>query len=93
MFPTIYSYGIYALAAKKLFPDKTITASLHYLRTNRIKSHTYTEEDLELVKASLVSRIDKIINDQSFAATFNERICSFCDHAASGACRSRSLKT
>jgi len=62
------------LAAKNLFPDKTINASLHYLRTNRVKSHTYTEEDLEIVKVSLLSKIDKIINDQNFSATFNERM-------------------
>lgn len=84
--------GIYALAASQMFPGKTITASLHYLRTNRIKSHTYSEEDLENVKESLINRINNIMNDQNFLPTKNERFCSFCDHAKSGACRNRCCK-
>lgn len=79
--------GIYALAASALFPGKEITASLHYLRTNRLKSHTYSSEDLEVVKVKLIERINKIVQDNNFSPTFNERICSFCDHAQSGACR------
>lgn len=81
--------GIYALAASLIFPDKTITASLHYLRTNRLKSHTFSNEDIDLVKQKLISKIQKIINDNNFLPTKNERICSFCDHASSGACRNR----
>lgn len=78
--------GIYALAASVIFPDKNITASLHYLRSGRLKSHTYSQEDLEYVKETLVKRINKIMNDGNFIPTKNERICSFCDHARSGAC-------
>lgn len=84
--------GIYALAVSALFPSKNITASLHYLRTNRLKSHTYSEEDLLFVKESLIKRIQKILNDSNFTPTSNERMCSFCDHAESGACRSRRNK-
>ena len=78
--------GIYALAASIEFPDKEITASLHYLRTNRLKSHTYTAEDLENVKVMLLNKINRIMNDSNFTPTSNERICSFCDHGKSGAC-------
>lgn len=78
--------GIYALAASVMFPGKTITAALHYLRTNRLKAHTYSEEDLEVIKQKLIDRILVILNDQNFSPTFNERICSFCDHSQSGAC-------
>lgn len=84
--------GIYALAASILFPGKIITASLHYLRTNRLKSHTYSAEDLNNVKEVLIKKINRIINDNNFTPTKNERICSFCDHARSGACRSRCCK-
>lgn len=85
--------GIYALAASTEFPGKKITASLHYLRTNRLKSYQYTEEDLENVKINLIDKIQQIMQDTNFTPTSNERICSFCDHAKSGACRNRCIKT
>lgn len=84
--------GIYALAASHFFPGKEITASLHYLRTNRLKSHTYSNEDLDLIKSNLIKRINNIMSDQNFLPTKNERFCSFCDHAKSGACRNRRSK-
>lgn len=84
--------GIYALAASQIFPDKTITASLHYLRSGRLKSHTFSSEDIENIKINLVNRINRIVNDNNFTPTSNERICSFCDHARSGVCRSRRCK-
>ncbi len=84
--------GIYALAASIAFPGKTITASLHYLRSNRLKSYQYSEDDLENVKVNLLNKIQKIMTDSNFTPTSNERICSFCDHARSGACRYRCCK-
>ena len=78
--------GIYALAASVMFPGKEITASLHYLRTNRLKSHTYSDEDLLEIKKTLIDRINVIVEDNNFSPTTNERICSFCDHSQSGAC-------
>jgi RecB family exonuclease len=84
--------GIYALAASIMFPGKEITASLHYLRSNRLKSHTYSEEDLASIKQKLIERIQVIVEDDNFLPTANERICSFCDHAQSGACRNRYYK-
>lgn len=78
--------GIYALAASVAFPDKKVKASLHYLRSARIKSHEFSTEDLENVKISLINRINNIIQDSNFTPTKNERVCSFCDHAKSGAC-------
>jgi len=85
--PTNLQLGIYALAASVMFPGKNITASLHYLRSNRLKSHTYSSEDLDFIKQTLVKRIERIVQDNNFTPTPNERICSFCDHAESGACR------
>lgn len=84
--------GIYALAASNIFPDKTITASLHYLRSGRVKSHTFSAQDIENTKITLINRINRIVKDNNFTPTSNERICSFCDHARSGACRSRCSK-
>ena len=85
--PTNLQLGIYALAASVMFPGKNITASLHYLRSNRLKSHTYSSEDLDSIKQTLVKRIERIVQDDNFTPTPNERMCSFCDHAESGACR------
>jgi RecB family exonuclease len=78
--------GIYALAASTIFPGKKIKGSLHYLRSGRIKSHEYSDEDLVSIKEELVNRINRIINDFNYSPTKNERFCSFCDHAKSGAC-------
>lgn len=78
--------GIYALAAKQMFPDKEIYAEMYYLRSGRKKGHLFTEEDIDRVKVDLINSMNKIINDQNFTPTPNTRICSFCDHAKSGAC-------
>lgn len=78
--------GIYVLAASAMFPGKKIKGSLHYLRSGRIKSHEYSEKDLSLIQEELVNRINRIINDFNYSPTKNERFCSFCDHAKSGAC-------
>lgn len=84
--PNNLQLGIYAIAASELFPDKTITAELYYLRSGKHKSHTYTKDDLERLKQDVIDAINEIINDNSFAATANSRACSYCDHAKSGAC-------
>lgn len=78
--------GIYALAASVIFPGKKIKGSLHYLRSGRIKSHEYSEDDLASIQIELVNRINTIVNDFNYSPTKNERVCSFCDHAKSGAC-------
>lgn len=78
--------GIYAIAVSELFPNKTITAELYYLRSGKHKSHTYTKEDLEKLKQDLIISINEIINDNSFAVTSNLRACTYCDHAKSGVC-------
>jgi RecB family exonuclease len=78
--------GIYALAASIAFPGKEIYAELYYLRSGKRKGHTFTLEDLERVKESIVDAGNTILNDSNFLPISNERICSFCDHAKSGAC-------
>lgn len=78
--------GIYALAVHNLMPDKEIYAELHYLRSGRRKGHLFTVEDLENVKIRLLSLIQKIIDDNSFAATSNVRACSYCDYAKTEQC-------
>lgn len=78
--------GIYALAVSEEFPDKEIIAELYYLRSGRKKSHNFTKEDIENVKVRLLNEISTIVEDRSFLPTKNERICSYCDHALSGAC-------
>jgi len=84
--PSNLQLGIYAIAASELFPNKTITAELYYLRSGKHKSHTYSKEDLEILKQNVIDSINEIINDNSFTATSNSRACSYCDHAKSGVC-------
>lgn len=78
--------GIYALAAKLAYPDKQIYAELYYLRSGKRKGHLFTDEDIQSAYDNLIEQGNKIRNDISFPTTSNERVCSFCDHAKSGAC-------
>ncbi len=78
--------GIYALAASLVYPDKEIYAELYYLRSGKRKGHTFTRDDLENVKVSILKMGHTMMDDGNFLPTSNERVCSFCDHAKSGAC-------
>lgn len=84
--PNNLQLGIYALAASLAFPDKVIRAELYYLRSGRRKYHVYSKEDIENVKINLINNINQVVEDRSFSPTSNERNCTFCDHAKSGAC-------
>ena len=90
--PNNLQLGIYALATSLAFPDKKITAELYYLRSGRHKRHTFSPEDLENVKLNIINSIQKIINDTSFSPTSNGRICSYCEHAKTGACPTRGIQ-
>jgi RecB family exonuclease len=78
--------GIYALAVSENFPDKNVYAELYYLRSGRRKGHLFTKEDLENVKQNLIKEINKITKDVFFHPTKNEKLCTYCDFAKSGAC-------
>jgi RecB family exonuclease len=78
--------GIYALAASLVYPDKEIYAELYYLRSGKRKGHTFTRDDLENIKVSILKMGHTMMDDGNFLPTSNERVCSFCDHAKSGAC-------
>jgi len=84
--PTNLQLGIYALAMKNMFPDKDVYAELYYLRSGRKKGHLFTDDDVEDVKVRLIREMNNIVHDTNFTPTSNTRVCSFCDHAASGAC-------
>jgi len=84
--PNSLQLGIYAMAAREIFPDKEIYAEMYYLRSGRRKGHLFTNEDIDRVKVNLVSAMNKIVNDQNFTPTSNTRVCSFCEHAKSGTC-------
>ena len=84
--PNNLQLGIYALAVSEKFPDKDIYAELYYLRSGRRKGHLFTKEDLENVKENILKEINKITQDTSFHPTKNERACTYCDFAKSGAC-------
>lgn len=90
--PNNLQLGIYALATSLAFPGKKITAELYYLRSGRHKRHTFTPEDLDKVKLNIINSIQEIINDTSFSPTSNGRICSYCEHAKTGACPTRCIQ-
>jgi len=41
---------------------------------------------LENVKIKILNYINKIVEDTSFTPTSNSRVCSYCEHAKTGAC-------
>lgn len=59
---------------------------MYYLRSGRRKGHLFTPEDLEKVKENILKEINKITEDTFFHPTKNERACTYCDFAKSGAC-------
>jgi RecB family exonuclease len=78
--------GIYALAAKTMFPDKEVHASLYYLRSGKQKGHLFSDSDLDGVVERILDVTDKISGITEFKPTANKRICRYCPHAASGVC-------
>jgi RecB family exonuclease len=78
--------GIYAMVMDHFFPDKEIYAELYYLRSGKRKGHTYSKNDIDFIKKKLIRSMNHIINDFNYMPTKNTRVCSFCDHAASGVC-------
>lgn len=81
-----FQLGIYALAMKRMYPDKRIIGQLEYLRSGRIKAHEYTDVDLEQMEYRLIEAINTIIDTHIFKTTGNKAICDWCNHATSGAC-------
>lgn len=85
--PNNLQLGIYALAAKKMFPDKTIHAELYYLRSERHKGHTYTDEDLDRIEQEIIAATEELINRRSFRFTGTPNDCYWCDFAKDGTCK------
>jgi RecB family exonuclease len=84
--PSNLQLGIYALAAKKMFPDKTIHAELFYLRSERHKGHTFTDKELDEVEQRVIAATEELINRRSFRYTGTPNACYWCDFAKDGTC-------
>jgi RecB family exonuclease len=86
--PLDLQLGIYALYMKYLHPDKEITARLHYLKSSKIKSHTFTDEDFEDVERRLAAAIDNIRENNNFK-TLPKGLawkCRMCSYQKDGTC-------
>lgn len=80
--------GIYVLALSALFPEfDKFYAELYYLKSGRQKGHLFTRDDLPAIESELLDLVSQVTTKRFFNETTNGRICSFCDHAASGVCR------
>lgn len=84
--PTNTQLGIYALVMKKMYPDKNIKGSLYYLKSARLKSHTYSDEDLAGIVATLTGQINTLVDTNMFHTTQNERTCYNCEFAKNAIC-------
>jgi len=90
--PNNLQLGIYALAVSQMFPEKQVYAELHYLRSGRKKGHLFTHEDIDGVKSKIIDIAYKMISDINYSPTSNIRLCTYCDHAKSGACGTGSFR-
>lgn len=79
---------IYVLACSMLYPEvDTFKAQLYYLRNGVTREAVFTREDLPELERSVVKAFWDITNDKYFPPTPAVHICSFCDHAETGACK------
>lgn len=84
--PTNLQLGIYALAMSHEYPDKTIKAELYYLKSGRVKGHTFSKQDLIDVEDRLLKAIHGVMSTETFHYTKNIGVCSFCDYRKTGQC-------
>lgn len=91
--PTDLQLGIYALAMKRLFPDKDIHAELYYLRKGKARGHRFSDDDLLAVESKLLDMVQAIVNKDNFVATENERICfNLCSYGKNETCPTGALR-
>lgn len=84
--PENLQLGIYSLFLKFLYPDKDIYSELYYLRSERIKGHAFSEEQLIEVENRLRKKINIILKTENFKPTPIESNCKNCSYAKDGTC-------
>lgn len=84
--PQDLQLGLYALAMSLEYPDKEIYAQLYYLRSDRLKGHLFSRDDLVSVEERFLGLVQDVINKNTFHFTPNKNICGFCDFAREGVC-------
>lgn len=84
--PTNTQLGIYALVMKKMYPNHKISGALYYLKSARLKSHIFSDEDLEGIVTTLEGQISDLVDTVMFKPTQNERTCYNCDFAKNAVC-------
>lgn len=85
--PNNLQLGTYVLALALEYPEvQTFKGVLHYLRTDRKLTHTYTREDLPRLETNMVDAIQAIKDDIHHHPTKNTRMCSWCDFGVNGTC-------
>jgi hypothetical protein len=80
--------GLYAVVARKFFPDLwPIRGELYYLRSGKQLGHTYTHEELDLMEHKILQMTKQIALKDNFAYTQNSWTCKkMCDFGKTGAC-------
>ncbi len=79
--------GIYAMALRKLVPNKPIYAELYYLKSGRQKGHLFTDDDLDAMEARLLKIVDEILTKRHFQPNGSPAVCGFCDFAKTEVCK------
>lgn len=78
---------IYTLACSMLYPEvNTFQTQLYYLRTGQQRGHVFQRSDLADLELKVVKAVWEMLEDKHHHPTQKTYVCSFCDHAATGAC-------
>lgn len=80
---------IYVLASGLQYPDVDhFLAELYYLRSGHQKAHLFHRSDFPRLEAMVEDAVNTVLDDHFFHETQTKQyVCSFCDHATSGRCK------
>ena len=90
--PANLQLGLYALVAREKFPHlNPVRGELYYLRSGKRKSHTYTDDELDDIRAQILGLSKEIIarsEGPGFPHTRNGHTCrNLCDFGKTGMCK------
>lgn len=83
-----HQMGLYTMAIKLMYPQAHIVCVLDYIKLNQEVKHTFTEDELNIIKLELLDAVKRIMDDKEFKPlSFKDKnvliSCNFCGHNSS----------
>jgi CRISPR/Cas system-associated exonuclease Cas4 (RecB family) len=83
--------ALYTLAAKSMFPEARVKASLYWMKCEipelKIDTHEFTDEQLEDFECYMKKTVEDIIEDEGFQPTKKGFVCQYCSFATDDLCK------